>query len=339
MRRADCKDVIEEVWNDSSNRSTPNGLVEGLKQCASALTAQSKSTFRRIPKRIKEKKEVLGRLIENDVDGQNGAEINKLRKEINELLDEEEVWWHQRSRVQQLGEGDRNTKYFHHRALERRKKNTINGLWNEEGLWYSSKESVAATAIAYFEDIYTTTHPTSVDEVTNLILAKVTSELNIDLICDFTMDEFRAALQQMHRTKAPGPDSMSAIFYRKYWDIVGFDAAKLVLNVLNSNAPCAEINRTNIALVPKLKNPSKMKDFRPISLNNVAYKLISKVLANRLEVVLPQIISENQSAFLTERLITDNILLAFELMHYLDHKKSRKDGYMAVKLDMSKTYD
>ena len=113
----------------------------------------------------------------------------------------------------------------------------------------------------------------------------------------------------------------------------------MVLNVLNSNAPFAEINRTNIALVPKVKNPSKMKDFHPISLNNVAYKLISKVLANHLKVVLPYLISENQSAFLTEHLIINNILVAFELMHYLDHKKSGKDGYMVVKRDMSKAYN
>ena len=188
MRRADCKDVIEEAWKDGLNRGTPNGLCEGLKQCALALTSWSKSTFGRIPKRIKEKKKALGRLIEHDDDGQNGVEINRQRKEVNELLDEEEVWLQQRSRVQWLGEGDRNTKYFHHRAFEKRKKNIINGLWNEEGLWCSNKESIAATTIAYFEDIYTTTHPISVDEVTNLIPAKVTRELNNDLTHDFTMD-------------------------------------------------------------------------------------------------------------------------------------------------------
>ena len=93
IRKADCKDVIEEVWKDGLSRGTPNGLCEGLKQCASTLTSWSKSTFGRISKRIKEKKEALGRLIEHDDDRQNGVEINRLRKEVNELLDEEEVWW------------------------------------------------------------------------------------------------------------------------------------------------------------------------------------------------------------------------------------------------------
>lgn len=73
-------------------------------------------------------------------------------------------------------------------------KNTINGFWNKEGLWCSSKESISATTIAYFEDIYMTTYLVSVDEVTNLIPAKVTSEMNNDLIHDYTVEKVKASL-------------------------------------------------------------------------------------------------------------------------------------------------
>ena len=160
--------------------------------------------------------------------------------------------------------------------------------------------------------------------MTNLIHAKVSAEMNAELTKDFTTKEVRKALRQMHPTKALGPDGMSAIFYQKYWDIVGSDVTNMVLNVLNTNASLSDINNTYIKLVPKVKMPNRMKDFRPISLSNVAYKLVLKVLANRLKTVLPQIISENQSAFLSERLITDNVLIAIELMHYLDLKKVEK---------------
>ena len=117
------------------------------------------------------------------------------------------------------------------------------------------------------------------------------------------------------------------------WDVA------LVLNVLNSDMFLAYLNKTNIALIPKVNNPKRMSDFRPISLCNVIYKLISKTIANRFKAILSHIISENQSAFTPNRLITDNVLVAFELMHFLNHKNVGTDGYMAAKLDISKAFD
>ena len=88
-----------------------------------------------------------------------------------------------------------------------------------------------------------------------------------------------------------------------------------------------------------MKSPKKFFDFRPIDLCNILYKLISKVLANRLKKILPLIISESQSAFQADKAISDNILVAFETLHHMQTKKTGKHGYMAMKLDMSKAYD
>ena len=124
---------------------------------------------------------------------------------------------------------------------------------------------------------------------------------------------------------------MSAIFYQKYWDIIGEDVSNIILNTLNSNAPLTDLNKTNVVLVPKTNRPSKMSEFRPVSLCNVTYKIISKVLANRLKPILDSIILENQSAFVPGRLIIDNVLVAFEIMHYLKKRKRQKRGLYGCK--------
>ena len=147
------------------------------------------------------------------------------------------------------------------------------------------------------------------------------------------------ALKQLHPSKLPGPDGMSDLFFQKYWSIVGTNVSNMILNVINSGMSLSNINRTNITLVPKTNNPQRMTEFRPISLCNVVYKLVSKTLANHLKAILPYIISKNQSAFTAGRLITDNVLVAYEIMHFLKHKRGGNDSFMAAKLDISKAFD
>lgn len=99
------------------------------------------------------------------------------------------------------------------------------------------------------------------------------------------------------------------------------------------------LNETNPVLIPKKKNPVVVGDLRPISLCNVLMKVITKVLANKLKILLDMVISDTQSAFFPGRLISDNIMISCEVMHFLKRKRYDKDEYMALKLDMSKAYD
>uniref|UniRef100_A0A803P9U8 Reverse transcriptase domain-containing protein n=1 Tax=Cannabis sativa TaxID=3483 RepID=A0A803P9U8_CANSA len=112
-----------------------------------------------------------------------------------------------------------------------------------------------------------------------------------------------------------------------------------MLQIFNHQGNISLINETIIDLIPKKKNPKMVHDFRPISLCNTLYKCISKVLANRLKLVLHSIISIDQSAFLKGRQITDNILLANEIIHAIHSRRSGKIGWAAIKLDMEKAFD
>ena len=110
---------------------------------------------------------------------------------------------------------------------------------------------------------------------------------------------------------------------------MGDSVVLAVLDFLNNGNMLPEINRTNIVLIPKVKNPERMSEFRPISLCNVIYKIISKVLANRLKQVLPQILSPTQSAFVPGRLITD-LLVAYETLHTMHSKKKGEKGFLST---------
>ena len=132
---------------------------------------------------------------------------------------------------------------------------------------------------------------------------------------------------------------MPPLFYQYFWPIVGDNVVTCGLDFLNNGTAPLDFHETHIVLIPKVKSPTKVSEYRPISLFYVVYKLASKVLANRLKTLLPSLITENQSAFLSERLIIDNVLVAFEIMNTISQRRSGKMGSMALKLDTSKAFD
>ncbi|XP_042973154.1 uncharacterized protein LOC122304957 [Carya illinoinensis] len=139
--------------------------------------------------------------------------------------------------------------------------------------------------------------------------------------------------------KAPGPDGYSPYFYQSHWYMVGKEVCHAVLSFLKSPSNIATINDTFLVLIPKSSNPKSVSEYRPISLCNVIYKIITKMLTNRLKPIMSFLISPNQCAFVPRRQISDNILAAYETLHTMTTQLSRHQGFMVLKLDMSKAYD
>ena len=134
------------------------------------------------------------------------------------------------------------------------------GIWDCCGRWCKGRDDIAQAVIDYFNNIYALAS-SGIDEVIDAIPTRVTEEMNENLNKSFTREEVAIALKQIHPTKAPGPDGMSTIFYQKYWSIVGCSITNMILNILNNNLSMACLNKTNIALIPKVNNPKRMTDF------------------------------------------------------------------------------
>ena len=142
-------------------------------------------------------------------------------------------------------------------------------------------------ATNYFESLFTSVGCDQMEECLSTVSHRVTPDMIEILSKEYSAEEIKAALFQMGPTKSPGPDGMNVLFYQKFWHIVGNDVITTVLDFLNTSNMQSEINFTHIVLIPKAKSPERMFDYRPISLCNVIYKIISKVLANRLKIILP----------------------------------------------------
>ncbi|KAG8653739.1 hypothetical protein MANES_05G055002v8 [Manihot esculenta] len=175
--------------------------------------------------------------------------------------------------------------------------------------------------LQYFSGLFSNS-PTDFAELLPLVQPRIGAEDNVELLADFTDEEFHSALFQMDPNKAPGLDGLNLAFFQKYWPIIGVDVCNIYrLWLAQGNIP-SEISSALIVLILKCVNPVDVKDFRPIALCNVIYKILSKALANRLK-----------------RTNYDNFIVAFETMHGLKLQNRGSVGSCALKIDIAKAYD
>ncbi|XP_060965556.1 uncharacterized protein LOC133034483 [Cannabis sativa] len=166
----------------------------------------------------------------------------------------------------------------------------------------------------------------------------VLSNQHISLLeAEFSKEEVKAAIFSIPGTKAPGPDGYSSFFFQDNWDLVGNDIPEAVTSFLHSGKLLKEINSTVLTLIPKVRCPNTVSDYRPIACCNVLYKIATKLICSRLKLILSDIVSQNQGGFVTVRYIAHNIMICQDLIRHYGRKSTRPN--CMIKLDLQKAYD
>ncbi|PNX80358.1 ribonuclease H, partial [Trifolium pratense] len=333
LKEEDIDEVVEAGWG----RERSADITSKTSRCAEKLRNWGRRKRMRFKQEVLECSEELERLRgRHDLAG--SGRYKEVQEKHARLLIQEEIYWKQRAKMHWLKEGDMNTKFFHMSASTRQRKKKIEKLVNADNIEVKTQTEICAVAKNYFDHLFRA-NATVQDPILSLVSPKITLEDNERLVAPITKDELKEALFQMHPDKSPGPDGFNPAFYQHFWDLCSNDIYEAAKEWLERGYFPSSLNETNICLIPKCESPRSMKDMRPISLCNVLYKMVSKLLANRLKECLDRCVSEEQSAFVEGRSIVDNALIAIEVIHALKRRTRGRKGELALKIDISKAYD
>uniref|UniRef100_A0A803QHZ7 Reverse transcriptase domain-containing protein n=1 Tax=Cannabis sativa TaxID=3483 RepID=A0A803QHZ7_CANSA len=299
----ECGEVIDRTWAQHIPVWHSNRFQRKLQITKQELKCWNLNKFGFVDRRLKDLKHSLG-LIQGAPVTQSLLENEAgIQLEILELEAKMERIWKQKSRENWLKYGDNNTKFFHASTVVRRRQNRVSCIETSPNVWIRSRHDIGQYFQDKFQELYQSTNPV----------------INEDLDTLFTV-------------------KFSGIFYMKSWNLGGPEVCKLVKEFFDQGSMSRQINRTFICLIPKENNASSFDKFRPISLCNFCYKIVARILTDRLKHIMDKLVSPNQSAFIPERWIAECSVLAQEVNHAIKNKKG-KEGVMAVKTDMSKAYD
>lgn len=338
----ECRGIVDEEWHRLTEGSDMVKVCKKLRGCKDKLKRWHREKFEDLRLQISVTREKLLEVQQQLNDGFNSdlmVNEKELRKKIEDLWKKDAMFWQQRSRVKWLQLGDRNSRFFHLTTLQRRQRNQIERLKDANGVWRCDPKDLGGLIKTHFQKIFNTPPERDFEDVLSLIETVISSEINDALTKPVLREEVRNAVFQMAPLKAPGSDGFPGLFYQTYWDIVGDEVVQAVQSFFLDGVILKEINHTNVVLIPKVKNPEAISQFRPISLCCFVYKIISKVMANRLQPFINGIILEQQYAFIPGRQIQDNIIVAHEVFHFLKIKKRGPKAGVAIQLDLNKAYD
>ena len=222
-----------------------------------------------------------------------------------------------------MKDGDWNSKCFHISTIVQRKKNVIDAIRGEDGEWLVKYSEIKDYLVGSFQQQFTEEPINFPLDLENLISPSI-SEAENDFLCQIPQ-VIKDILLGMQSLKSPSPDGLPPLFYKKYWCVVRKSVILAVQNFFILGKMLKEVNNSFIVLIPKIQNPSAINHFRPISLCNTIYKIILKLLVDRLRTVLPNLVSPTQLAFIPGRWIVENKLIVQEILHSFKKKKRSKE--------------
>ncbi|GKV19346.1 hypothetical protein SLEP1_g29624 [Rubroshorea leprosula] len=331
--------VVEDKWKELNVEGYAGyRCLQKLKRLKEFLKGWNKEVFGNMETQFNNVAEKVERIdLKNEVVELEGSEV-KQRKEgfqqIWDMLRMREAIWKQKSRSVWVKLGDQNTRYFHKVANGRKAQNSIQGIMSD-GHWVEEPVMVKKEVMSYFrkafqEESWDRPKPSKIE------FKRISEEQSKWLERPFTVEEIEEGLKSCDGSKAPGPDGYNLNFLKFFWNSIKDDFVEFFCEFHQRCKLVKGLNSSFLTLIPKKLNPRELKDFRPISLIGCVYKLLSKVLANRLKNVMSEIISETQSAFVGGRQLVDSVLVLNEVV---DEVRNRKTPAFVFKADFQKAYD
>lgn len=259
---------------------------------------------------------------------------NESRKILSDLDRSEAKDLAQKAKVKWAVDGDENTKFFHGILKKKRRNKAIKGVL-KYGSWIEEPTLVKGEFLNHFRKCFAPFEGPR--PWLGVDLPKHLSSLHSEsLEVPFSHEEIKRAVWECGGDRAPGPDGFTFAFFKHFWAIIEQDVIRFVEEFyVNAHIPKG-CNPSFIALIPKVSDPKVVTDFRPISLIGCQYKIIGKLLANRISMVIGECVRSEQTAFIKGRNILDGPLILNEVMEWY---RKRKRRLMIFKVDFEKAYD
>lgn len=292
------KRLVKDQWTPRSNVFL---VANNLKK---AVITWNITVFGHITHR---KKHLVARLagINKELERQWSHSLTLLeievKKELGDILVQEELLWNQKSRKAWIKDGDRNTRFFHISTVVGQKRNRIDRPQDEEGKWSEDQMKLKEMAVSFYQKLFTEEGCDPVGTQVGNGFPVLDKQNMHSAFVPILVPEIKAAIFGMGPLKAPGINGIPAGFFQKPWAVISEGVIQFVMDVFQGKVNMAGINETLLVLIPKMENPSNLSQFRPISLCSVLYKTLTKIIANRIKPLLSALISPNQCSFIPER--------------------------------------